>query len=185
MRCYEPELPVADFNIDGAPAEGTGEKEGAHGFPHRKSYRKRKSRLGQEFLDLNIRQLETVRGSRCEDDGPIRYADNVAQGTRKLDIAVGDDGHSIVTSLRSVVERIAQKLELIVHDLRCRNFGIIRRGATCNSFAQDSNFLERNEIGLVGLNLLGDGFRTLLWFEVVTGVDEKLCNRLRGVHPLP
>ena len=57
MRCYEPELPVADFNIDGAPAEGTGEKEGAHSFPRRKSYRKRKSRLGQEFLDLTFDSL--------------------------------------------------------------------------------------------------------------------------------
>ena len=58
MCCHEPELPVADFNIDGAPAHPTGELEN--------------NRLGQELLDLNIRQLETVRGSPCEDDGPIR-----------------------------------------------------------------------------------------------------------------
>ena len=185
MRCYEPELPVADFNIDGAPAEGTGEKEGAHSFPRRKSYRKRKSRLGQEFLDLNIRQLETVRGRLCEDDGPIRYADNVAQGrgTRKLHIAVGNDGHSVVTSLRSVVERIAQKLELIMHQPPLPEFW---DHSAWHHFLCARGLLpgaQRDRV--VGLNLQGDGFRTLLWFEVVTGVDEKLCNRLRGVHPLP
>ena len=56
----------------------------------------RNNRFGPVFLDLNIRQLEIVRGSPCEDGGPIRYADNEAQGTRKLHIAVGDDGHSVV-----------------------------------------------------------------------------------------
>ena len=83
--------------------------------------------------------------------------------------------------LVNVVERITQKLELIVLHLRCRNCGIIRRGTT--SLAQDAYFLERNEIGLVGLNLLGDGGRPILWIGGQS-LSEKLSNRVRSSPPL-
>src|SRR5262249_37445655 len=139
MCCHEPELPVEDLNIDRAPAVRT-----ERGI----------IRFGPVFLDLNIRQLER-RGSPDEDSVPIRYADNVAQGTSKLHIAVGDDGHSLVMLVK-FSERVTQKLELIVHHLRCRNCGIITR-----SSAQNAYFLERNEIRAVVMNLLGDGGRTL------------------------
>src|SRR5215510_7068370 len=101
MRCHEPELPAVDLNIDGAPAEHRDDEPGSS---------RRYRRFGPVFLDLGIRQLEIVRGSSCEDDGPIRYADNEVQGTRKLHIAVGNDGDSVVM-LTSVAERFTQKLE--------------------------------------------------------------------------
>jgi hypothetical protein len=46
------------------------------------------------------------------------------------------------------------------------------------SFAQDANFFERNEIGKVVTNLLGDSGRTLIWAGGHSGV-EKLRKRLR------
>jgi hypothetical protein len=57
-------------------------------------------------------------------------------------------------------------------------FWIIRRGAT--SFAQDAHFLKRNEIGVVAVNFLGDGSRTLRWFGVHSFVEKlRDCPRQR------